>query len=654
MIERIKNLTEVLNKYREAYYNGTELVSDKVYDQLFDELQVLEDKYNFRMSNSPTVTVGYNVIDSVAKVKHIKPLLSLAKTKSVDDLKQFINGQKCNLMLKLDGCTGEITYSNKIGTLIGASTRGNGYEGSDYLNNALVFDNLPRNICYHGDKELILGGENIIRIGHFKEINDNLPDGEKKYVNARGLANSSIGLLDNEICSKRHLNYIVFNVIQGLEHIDSKAAQFKVLKSLGLEVVPMIEDVKVDQLEDAISTLVTCAQIEGFGIDGLVLEYDSISYGSSLGATSHHYKNGIAYKFFDELYETTLREIRWRTSKDSRLYPTGIFDSVEIDGANVTNATLHNMNYIKGLKLGIGDTIIVSKRNCIIPAIESSETQSDTYVMPITCPSCGTNLIERTIDETTFLCCPNLNGCIAQSISKLTHFVSKKALDIDGLSEQTLQKLFDLGLVKEYVDLYHLSKHKELIIAQDGFGERSYEKLIESIEASRTTTLDKFIVALGIPNIGRSASKTLAKYCQWHFDTFFNRALLEDYTKLEDFGEILHNNIIDFFRDAKNSQWVLTLSREFTFIIPEEVPTVINNEFTNKTICITGSFIIGSRNELQEIVELLGGNFVSSVSKKTDILLCGDKAGSKKEKALNLGVRIIEEEELTRLIMRSE
>ncbi|MDR0287812.1 MAG: NAD-dependent DNA ligase LigA, partial [Clostridiales bacterium] len=502
-IERIHELIKQLNQYRDEYYNqSAPSVTDAIYDRLFDELVVLEKETGCVMSNSPAQTVGYKTVDGLEKVRHPIPLLSLDKTKLVSDLLSFINGKAVLIMLKLDGLTVKLEY--KKGRLVRASTRGDGSEGEDITHNIPAFKNVPLEIPYQ--KDLVISGETFIYQSDFEKLKNELTDSTgKPYRNSRNMASGSARCLSAEKCAQRMLNFIPFKVIEGLDERPylqaKKSAKLEELGFLGFprcdsfafestDLLVLSDEAQRERIEEEIERLKESAKEQGIPIDGIVVTYDDIEYSKNCGQTGHHYKDGIAYKFADDLYETVLREIEWNTTRFGEIAPVAIFDTVEIDGCEVSRATLHNLSFIQNLELNIGDRILISKRNMIIPQVEENlDSGNGTLAFPDTCPCCGTGTEIRTGSNgtTKVLMCPN-DECEAKHISRFVHFVRKKAMDIDGLSEAILERFIAKGWLHTYADIYHLDEHREEIIAMDGFGEKSYERLWNAIEESRNTT----------------------------------------------------------------------------------------------------------------------------------------------------------------------
>ena len=646
-IARIKELTSLLNKYRDKYYNYSEsLVSDAEYDKLFDELRELEAEEHFVLANSPTQTVGYEIVDSLKKVKHDHLMLSLDKTKSCQDLLNFAEDREVALSMKLDGLTMSVKYEN--GKLVSAETRGNGIEGTDVLNNAKVMKNLPLTI--DSKETLVIDGECIILRDDFERINAELSDGEQ-YATQRNLASGSLSLLDNKIASQRGLQFWAWSLIEGTT--GSFRRDMSKLQSLGFTIVPCNYfnggNVDLYGIEDLTIKLKQTADKKGIPVDGCVITYDDIAYGLSLGNTGHHFRKSLAFKYEDETAGTILRDIEWAVGKTGVITPTAVFESVILDNTKVSRASVHNISIIKSLGLRKNCSIKVFKANMIIPQILSCEDDGDAdFEIPKTCPCCGkptTTKISESGAET--LWCENPD-CPEKNLAKFVQFVSKPAMNIDGLSEATLKRFIDAGYVKKYADLYHLDKYKNEIIEMDGFGEKSYNKLIESIEKSRHVKLENFLNALGIPLIGKTASKTIAKSLDeatWEefiilFETNF------DFTNLEDFGKAMNDSLWDWYRSVDDDGLDYGIVSELNFVVEEK--TAITNDFIGgKVFVVTGAFNTMKRGDIEKIITDRGGKLSGSVSKKTDFLLTNDadSGSSKAVKAKELGIPIMSEEE---------
>lgn len=648
-IERIKELVEKLNFYRNSYYNNAvSLITDKEYDDLFDELKSLEEKTSFIINNSPTQEVGYEVKSNLEKVIHNHPMLSLDKTKDLSEITKFLNGKDAVAMLKMDGLTCSLRYVN--GELVGAETRGNGTVGEDILHNAKIINNIPKEIPFKN--ELIIDGEVIISTIDFEKINSTLPEEEKKYATCRNLASGSVRQLDSKIASKRMLKFIAWKVVKGFSS-NSFSERLSNLWNLGFDVVPYRTIIYGAVTETLIEILKKQAEKNNYPIDGLVFSYDDIEYGESLGETTHHVRSQMAYKFYDEEVETELLDIDWTMGKTGVLTPTAIFKTVKIDNTDVSRASLHNLSimnelysneWYKGLKL------TVFKANMIIPQVSKVEDGKKISALPIItkCPICDSELIEIG-DNSISLMCPN-NNCSGKLLGKLCHAVSKDALSIDGLSEQTLKKFIALGWLNSIKDIYYLGKYRAEMSNLDGFGEKSIERLFTSIEKSRHLTLDKFIYALSIPLIGKSASKTISRFFNGSFDDFI-LAVQKGYdftwSTLKDFGDTMAMSIIE----NCDTLDIISLASEFEFENLTEISD--NSNIKGKTFVITGSLTeFKNRKEAQQIIENLGGKVASSVSKNTDYLVNNDvdSTSSKNKKAKELNIPIVTDKELKNMI----
>ena len=608
-------------------------MSDYEYDELFDELKKLESETNFKLANSPTMTVGYEVVDKLNKVRHNHPMLSLDKTKSVDEVQKFIGNKPILTMLKMDGLTISVKYSE--GKLISAETRGNGTEGEDVTHNALVFTNLPQSIDYSGD--LVVDGEAIITYEDFEKINANLPE-EEKYKNPRNLVSGSVRQLDSGIAAQRHIQFVAWKVVSGYDN-NSFSERLNWLEILGFTVVPRID--RFD--ERSINFLKIIADKYSYPIDGLVVSFDDVDYLESLGATSHHLRGQLAFKFYDETAITILRDIEWNTSRSGLVNPIAIFDEVDISGSTISKATLHNLSYIKSLELGIGDEIEIYKANDIIPKVANNLTRTNSYKRPILCKSCGTELKICNENNSETLHCFN-EACPAKILDKFVHFVSKDGMDIQGLSEVTLEKFILKGWINKFSDIYRLSQYKNEIIALDGFGEKSWKRLWQSIQESRSTTMAKFICALGIPLVGKNTAKEVAKHCK-----ICNIGELEiDMQDTSVFTPAIADSILTYRKQLANIIEISALIYELN--ISNEQTEIANSLFTGKTVVVTGALNNYSRTTIQEELERLGAKMSGSVSKKTDYLLTNEQSGSSKyKKAVELGIKIINEEEFEKM-----
>lgn len=658
-LKRIKELTHQLNHYRHSYYNDSvSEISDHEYDDLFDELKRLEQETNIVMANSPTHTVGYEVKSKLEKVKHSHPMLSLDKTKSVDDLKKFAGDKNCLLMCKMDGLTILLTYEN--GELIQAETRGNGEEGEIITHNARVFENIPAHIDYTGHLEV--EGEAIITYGDFEIINSKLLENEK-YKNTRNLVSGSVRQLDSNIAAQRHIKFITWkvpNIEDKIKSDNSILFRLNYIKDLGFDIVPFYSYTNCSSDKENINNMIISLQDRakylGYPIDGLVVTYDDILYGESLGTTGHHPKHSLAYKFYDDIYPTRLLDVEFTMGKTGVLTPTAVFEPVEIDGTMVERASLHNISIMKSLGIvSKYQEIGVYKANMIIPQIEYAEKMNcvsvkESICIPGVCPVCGWNTERLKDNDTEILVCTNPN-CKGKLLGKLSHFVSKNAINIDGLSEQTLQKFIDLGWLNSFREIYYLSEHKEEMYKLDGFGKKSVDKLLESIEKSRNTTLDRFIYGLCIPLIGRTASKVIAKEFNNQAEEFYDIWCHSyDFTKLDDFGDAMNNSMKAFIRD--NYRWIAEFIGEFNFR-ESDTNGNVKQVLEGKTFVITGSLkAYKNREELVSVIERNGGKVSGSVSAKTSYLINNDVASTsgKNKKAHDLEIPIISEGEFIQMI----
>lgn len=642
----MKHLINKLNNYRDLYYNANiSAVTDAEYDKLFDELEKMEKITGIIYPNSPTQTVGYIVQSKLNKVKHNHPMLSLDKSTDIDEIYKFIDNRPVDIMLKCDGLTCSIKYEN--GNLISAETRGDGEIGEDITENVKCVFNIPKHIPWKGT--VIVDGEMIVKTDVFKEINSNLPEAEQ-FSHVRNFASGSIRQLSTQITKERNLSFIAWKYINGPDFSNSFAENLAILTKMGFTVVPYkyYESVHKEELPDIFQEMYyDCAFQTHIPVDGLVVSYDDIEYGNSLGATAHHLNSQFAWKKVMDGVKTVLTDVEWNVGKSGVVAPTAVFKPVDLDGALTTKSTLHNVSIIKELKIGIGDTIKVARMNEVIPKVIENVTQSNTLIIPDKCPCCGSTLDHRISDTgTETLWCVNVN-CPEKNLAKFTQFVSKQGMNIDGLSESTLEKFMNMGFIKKFADIYHLKEFDNRIMNLEGFGEKSYKKLINSIEKSRNVKLENYLVALSIPNIGKSAAKTISKYFQGDYDAFENACLTKfDFTKLTDFGEVMKDSLINWYHNP--SVLENGIIKELIFV-KEESAKVIENDFINgKTFVVTGAFINYKRSQLEQMITDRGGNLSGSVSKKTDYLLSNEGYGSgssKAKKAEELGVPVMSEKE---------
>ena len=644
-MNRMRELIDKLNEANKAYYaEDREIMSNYEYDALYDELVKLEESTGITMSDSPTVNVGYSSVDELPKERHDKPMLSLGKTKDREELKSWLGDKEGLLSFKLDGLTIVLTYEE--GRLKKAVTRGNGEVGEVITANAMVFKNVPHKISYKG--RLILRGEAVIKYSDFEKINSEIEDADAKYKNPRNLCSGSVRQLNNEITAKRNVYLYAFSLVEAADEDfnNSIECQFNFLKKQGFDVVHYVRVDSSNILEEIenYSKLVTEYDIPS---DGLVLTYDDIAYGESLGRTAKFPRNSIAFKWQDEIRETVLRQIEWSPSRTGLINPVAIFDPVELEGTTVSRASVHNVSIVRELKLGIGDHITVYKANMIIPQIAKNLTQSGDLTIPGTCPACGgeTKLIKDSMAWT--LNCTN-PACPAKQIKSFALFTSRDAMNMEGISENTLEKLLATGILSDFTDLYKLSEHKDVIVALEGFGEKSYEKMIDSIEASRNTTLPRVLYALGIPGIGVANAKVICRHFEYNPEYIIN-ADADELSEVEGIGEILAKGIVDYFALEKNKKLFCDILKELRL---EEVKVDRSNDMVNgRSFVITGSLnTYANRDELKAKIESLGGKVTGSVSAKCECLINNDVAStsSKNKKAKELGVRTISEEDFNR------
>ena len=641
-MDRIKELVELLNKAGKSYYSeGRELMSNYEYDALYDELGMLEKETGYILSNSPTVNVGYEVLSELPKERHESPMLSLDKTKSPEALAEWLGSQKGLLSWKLDGLTIVLTYDN--GQLQKAVTRGNGEVGEIITNNARVFKNVPVTIPFKG--KLVLRGEAIITYSDFERINEQIPEADAKYKNPRNLCSGSVRQLNNEITAQRNVHFFAFTLVsaQDVDFDNSRQRQFEWLKDQGFSVVEykmVTKDTILDIIEWFEKTIVT----NDFPSDGLVILYDDIAYGDSLGRTAKFPRNAMAFKWTDETAETTLREIEWSASRTGLINPVAVFDPVELEGTQVSRASVHNISIVESLKLGIGDRIKVFKANMIIPQIAENLTQSGNLEIPEVCPVCGGKTQIKQVNDVKTLYCIN-EDCQAKHVKSFAHFVSRDALNIDGLSEATLEKFIQHGFLKNFCDLYHLEKFRDEIIALDGFGEKSYENLLTSVENSRNTTLPKFIYGLGIANVGLSNAKMIVQALGNDIEKIIH-AGRQELEKIDGVGAVIADTFASYFENEKNKEEFYKLLQEMHI---EKAPDNQNNQIlTGKVFVITGSLEhFENRNQLKERIEQLGGRVTGSVTGKTSYLINNDShsTSSKNKTAAKLGVPVITENE---------
>ena len=648
--ERMKELVSLLNKASRAYYQeAQEIMSNYEYDRLYDELKDLEDELGITLSNSPTVNVGYEVVSELPKERHESPMLSLDKTKEVEELKNFVGDQKVLMSWKMDGLTVVLTYRD--GKLYKAVTRGNGEVGEVITNNAKVFKNVPVQIAYQG--ELILRGEAVIGYKDFEKINQEIEDVDARYKNPRNLCSGSVRQLNNQITAKRNVMFYAFTLVQadGVDFQNSRACQMEWLKSQGFTTVEYYM-VTRDTVEDEVAKFSSKISENDFPSDGLVLTYDDIAYGRSLGRTAKFPRDSFAFKWQDEIRETVLREIEWSPSRTGLINPVAIFDPVELEGTTVSRASVHNISIMEELELGIGDRIEVYKANMIIPQIAENLTRSGVKDIPCKCPVCQGETKIRQVGNAKALYCMNPE-CQAKHVKSFALFVSRDALNIEGLSEATLEKFISRGYIHTFADIFHLDQYKEEIQKMEGFGEKSYKKLTESIEKARTTTLPRVIYSLGIAGIGLANAKVICRELKYDVESLL-KVSEEELNEIQGVGEVLAKAFVGYFADAKHVENFRRLLNELT--IPKETVTK-QQIFEGVNFVITGSVKhFANRGEVKELIESLGGKVTGSVTSKTNYLINNDvtSTSSKNKKANELGIPIISEETFLELVNQGE
>ena len=647
--KRIRELIGTLRAAGRAYYQESrEIMSNFEYDKLYDELVSLEKETGIVFANSPTQNVGYEVVSALPKERHEKPMLSLNKTKSVEELADWLGGQTGLLSWKMDGLTIVLTYQN--GTLVKAVTRGNGEIGEVITANAKAFVNVPLNISYQG--ELILRGEAIIRYSDFEKINEQIEDVDAKYKNPRNLCSGSVRQLNSEITAQRHVHFYAFSLVKadGIDFKNSRKEQFEWLKTPGFEVVEYHEVTK-ETLPETVKMYSEAIAENDTPSDGLVLLYDDIAYGQSLGRTAKFPRDSIAFKWADEIQETKLLYIEWSASRTGLINPVAVFEPVELDGTTVSRASVHNISIMEALELGAGDRITVYKANMIIPQIADNLTRSGVRDIPEVCPVCGGQTEVRRINDVKSLYCTNPD-CQAKKIKSFTLFTSRDALNIAGLSEATLEKFIGVGMIHEYADIFHLDRHQEEIVEMDGFGQKSYDNLIAAAEKASHTTLPRMVYGLGVAGIGLANAKMICRHFKNDFEAT-RHATVEELVEIDGIGEVLAQAWTAFFSDGKNNAIVDHLLAELTFEAEDEESSEGADEaFAGMNFVITGSLEhFKNRKELQELIERRGGKVTGSVTSKTNYLINNDVASSssKNKKARELGVPILSEEEFLKL-----
>ena len=644
---RMQELVELLNRAAKAYYqDADEIMSNYEYDALYDELQALEAQTGVTLSSSPTVNVGYEVLSELPKERHPSPMLSLDKTKDVAGLQAFAGDQKVVMSWKMDGLTIVLTYRD--GGLVKAVTRGNGEVGEVITANARTFKNLPLQIPYKG--ELVLRGEAVIGYKDFEKINEEIAEVDAKYKNPRNLCSGSVRQLNSEITAKRNVKFYGFALVQaeGVDFHNSRAAQLDWLASQGFEVVEHIV-VSREEIPNEVIKFSEKIVSNDFPSDGLVLIYDDVAYGQSLGRTSKYPRDSFAFKWADETSKTILREIEWSPSRTGLINPVAIFDPVELEGTTVSRASVHNISIMEELELGIGDQIEVYKANMIIPQIAENLTRSGVKDIPKVCPVCGGATEIRSISNAKALYCTNPE-CQAKQLKSYALFVSRDALNIDGLSEATLEKFIARGFIHDFADLFHLEQHREEICEMDGFGEKSYNNLIASVEKARETTLPRLIYGLGIANIGLANAKLICKKIGHNPERVIDLTA-EDLAAIDGIGDVIAGNYVAYFADAEHRELFEKLLKEVK--LPEEQEDVGEQTFAGMNFVITGSVEhFANRNEVKALIESKGGKVTGSVTSKTNYLINNnvESTSSKNKKAKDLGIPIITEEDFLRML----
>ncbi len=648
-MERMKELIALLNEASKAYYaQDKEIMSNYEYDALYDELVALEEELGTVLSNSPTINVGYEALSELPKERHETPMLSLGKTKDRDEIRDWLLDKEGLLSWKLDGLTVVLTYEN--GELQKAVTRGNGEIGDVITNNAKVFKNLPHRIAFRG--KLVLRGEAVIKYSDFEEINASIENADEKYKNPRNLCSGSIRQLNNEITAKRNVRFYAFSFVSAsdengdVDFSNSKEAQFLFLKEQGFEVVDYIK-VNKDTVIPAIEEFAKRVQDFDIPSDGLVLTFEDIAYGKSLGRTAKSPRDSIAFKWQDEIRETTLLEIEWSPSRTGLINPVAIFEPVELEGTTVSRASVHNVSVLRGLKLGIGDTITVYKANMIIPQIAQNLTESDTVELPTVCPVCGGLTKVQQVNDTQSLYCMNPD-CDAKKVKAFAHFVNRDALNIEGLSEASLEKFLGMGFLHEFADLFHLDKYRDEITTMEGFGEKSYNNLIESVDKARHTSLPRVIYALGITGIGLANAKVICREFAFDVEEMIS-ADEERLSSIDGVGEVLAGAFCSYFSKQENVEQFKLLLEELD--LEKETVDRSNDAVNGKVFVVTGSLqYFENRDTLKTKIESLGGKVTGSVTGKTDALINNDitSTSSKNKKAAQLNIPVITEETFIR------
>ncbi len=644
-LQRMKELVETLNGAAKAYYQeDREIMSNQEYDSLYDQLEQLEKETGTVLTNSPTVRVGYEAVNELPKEEHPSPMLSLDKTKDREVLRSFIGEHRCLLSWKLDGLTIVLTYEN--GELVKAVTRGNGIVGEVITNNAKVFKNIPLRIPYKG--QLVLRGEAIITYSEFERINETIGDADAKYKNPRNLCSGSVRQLNNEITARRNVRFYAFALVsvQNVDFHNSREQQFIWLKEQGFEVVEY-KVVTSTSLDEAMNYFSTAIVNNDFPSDGLVVTYDDIAYGESLGSTAKFPRNSFAFKWADEMRETKLVDMEWSPSRTGLINPVAIFEPVELEGTTVSRASVHNISIVKELQLGIGDTIKVYKANMIIPQIAENLTRSGNLVIPDKCPVCGHEARIRKENDVETLYCMNPD-CVAKKIKSFSLFTSRDAMNIDGLSEATLEKFIAMGFIHNLGDIFEIGKYKDQIVEMEGFGQKSFDNLMASLEKAKETTLAKVIYSLGIAGIGLANARVICRYFDDDIEKI-RHADAEEINSIEGIGPVLAGSLADYFSSEENNKKLDHLLGHLHLIREE---TAGEQVFAGKTFVITGSVEhFANRSEAKAFIEARGGKVTGSVTKKTDYLINNDKTSgsSKNKKAQELGIPILSEEDFLEL-----
>ena len=644
-LQRMKELVEKLDQAAKAYYQeDREIMSNQEYDSLYDQLEQLEKETGTVLTNSPTVRVGYEAVNELPKEEHPSPMLSLDKTKDREVLRSFIGEHRCLLSWKLDGLTIVLTYEN--GELVKAVTRGNGIVGEVITNNAKVFKNIPLRIPYKG--QLVLRGEAIITYSEFERINETIGDADAKYKNPRNLCSGSVRQLNNEITARRNVRFYAFALVsvQDVDFHNSREQQFIWLKEQGFEVVEY-KVVTSTSLDEAMNYFSTAIVNNDFPSDGLVVTYDDIAYGESLGSTAKFPRNSFAFKWADEMRETKLVDMEWSPSRTGLINPVAIFEPVELEGTTVSRASVHNISIVKELQLGIGDTIKVYKANMIIPQIAENLTRSGNLVIPDKCPVCGHEARIRKENDVETLYCMNPD-CVAKKIKSFSLFTSRDDMNIDGLSEATLEKFIAMGFIHNLGDIFEIGKYKDQIVEMEGFGQKSFDNLMASLEKAKETTLAKVIYSLGIAGIGLANARVICRYFDDDIEKI-RHADAEEINSIEGIGPVLAGSLADYFSSEENNKKLDHLLGHLHLIREE---TAGEQVFAGKTFVITGSVEhFANRSEAKAFIEARGGKVTGSVTKKTDYLINNDKTSgsSKNKKAQELGIPILSEEDFLEL-----